>query len=130
MIGRWARLGRSGSMVAEFAFVVPVLLSLVFGLIQAGVLFVANAGLKHGVGEAARMATLWPVRSDAELTAELNAKVFGLNPARLSAPVITRGEAQGSAYAEISATYTVPMDLFVISLQPVVLRESRRVYIP
>jgi Flp pilus assembly protein TadG len=130
MIAHLSRLGRRGSTAIEFALIVPVMAALVFGIIQAGVLFFANAGLKNGVGEAARLSTLWPPRTDAQITAELRTKAFGIDKAKLPAPVITRGTAQGVPYAEITATYTVPINLYVIALPSVTLRETRRVYIP
>lgn len=130
MIAHLSRLGRRGSTVIEFALTVPLLLALALGILQAGVLFFANAGLKNGVGEAARLSTLWPPRTDAQITAELKSKAFGIDKTKLPAPVITRGTSQGVPYAEITATYTVPINLYVISLPSVTLQESRRVYIP
>lgn len=130
MIAYLSRLGRRGSIAVEFALTVPIMLALVFGIMQAGVLFFANAGLKNGVGEAARLSTLWPPRTDAQITAELRDKTFGIDKTKLPAPVITRGTSQGVPYAEISATYTVPIDLYVIALPSVTLQEKRRVYIP
>ena len=108
----------------------PLLFVLMLGLIQGGVLFLANAGLKSGVGEAARFATLWPRRTDTEITETLRSRAFGIDQSRLAAPVITRGFSQGAEYVEVSVVYSVPMDLYLNVLPPVRLTESRRAYIP
>ena len=124
------RLDRRGSMVAEFALVVPILLTLTFGIIQAGVLFLANAGLKHSLGEGARLATLFPRRTDAQIIQRIEAAQFGLNPAYLATPTISHGVSQGSDYTDISVSYTVHLDLLVTALPAVTLTERRRAYSP
>jgi Flp pilus assembly protein TadG len=130
MTARLIRRDRRGSTAVEFAITVPMLLALIFGTIQAGLIFVAIAGLKHGVGEAARLATLWPTRTDAQIRNELRAKAFGVKPANLSNPVITRSTSQGVPYAEISVSYTMPLEVFFLDLPDITLQESRRAYIP
>jgi Flp pilus assembly protein TadG len=130
MTGRLPRLDRKGSVVVEYALTVPVLLALLFGTIQAGILFIAVAGLKHAVGEAARTATLWPPRTDQQLTQAVRDKAFGINPANLTVNTVARGEARGTPFVDISASYTVPMDFFVIRLPAVTFEERRRVYVP
>ena len=124
------KLGRSGSITAEFSLTVPILLALMFGIIQVGVLFFANAGLKHGLGEAARHATLWPRRTDAQIAAKVASAAFGINTAYLATPVITHGVSQGTDYTQIDVSYRVPLNIFFISLPTVTLTDSRRVFVP
>jgi hypothetical protein len=130
MTAPWQQLDRKGAMAVEFALTVSILLALTFGMIQVGVLFIATAGLKHGIGEAARVSTLWPARTNEQITAELRAKVFGIDKSKLGTPIITRGQSQGIEYTEITASYVVPMDLFMIPLPSVTLTETRRSYVP
>jgi len=130
IFGIVARLGNSGSVLAEFSLVVPILLLLIFGIFQVGVLFLANAGLKHGLGEAARLASLFPARSDAEIAARVANASFGIDRARLAEPVITHGISQGAAYTEISVRYTVPMNIVVVTLPSITLTDRRRVFVP
>lgn len=117
-------------MAAEFSLTILVLMALMLGILQMGSLFYAYAGLKNGVGEAARFATLWPRRTDAQITAELKAKSFGLKAANLSAPVITHGISQGTDYTEITVVYAAPLDILLVPLPTVTLTETRRAYIP
>lgn len=130
MIARWNRLGRSGAMAVEFGLTIMLLMTLIVAILQFGVVFIAWAGLKNGVGEAARFATLFPPRTDVQIVGELKAKSFGLQPANLSAPVITHGIAQGARYTEISVSYSAPLDLFLVPLPSVTLNETRRAYVP
>nr|WP_310522567.1 pilus assembly protein [Polymorphobacter sp.] len=117
-------------MTAEFSLTIPVLLVMFFGLFQVGTLFIANAGLKNGIGEAARLATLYPRRSDDTIIQRLRSASYGINSANLTNVVISHGIAQGTDYTEISASYTVPMNMLVVTLPSITLSESRRVYVP
>jgi Flp pilus assembly protein TadG len=53
-------LGRpgSGQSLVEFALVLPILLLILFGIIQMGLLFASNVGLVNAVREAARYGSL------------------------------------------------------------------------
>ena len=50
----------SGATMVEFAFALPVLILMIWMLVQMGLLFRANSGIQHALGEGARFATLWP----------------------------------------------------------------------
>ena len=47
-----------GAAVIEFALTVPILVLIIYGIFQVGLLFQANAGMQHALGEGARYATL------------------------------------------------------------------------
>ncbi|OYW84733.1 MAG: hypothetical protein B7Z20_10280, partial [Sphingobium sp. 32-64-5] len=86
-----ASLGRSGASTMEFVLTIPIALVVIFGSVQIGMVFWADAGLQNALGDAARVATLWPRRSDTEIAAVFDARKFGLKPEGLSTPVITSG---------------------------------------
>lgn len=124
------RLDRAGATVVEFALTIPLILSAIFAMTQFGIVFVANAGLQNAVGEAARMATLWPRKSEDELRAKLAASRFGINPTYLSTPQFTYGSANGSDYLEISVSYQCQLDFVFISVPVITLHQARRAYLP
>ena len=123
------RSGETGAAAIEFALAMPVLVLMIVGVAQLGVLFLANAGLRSAVAEGARFATIHPRPSTAQITDRINASRFGLDPANLTAPVITYGASAGTNYAEIRMTYRVPMEFVFFSLPPVTLTETRRAFV-
>jgi Flp pilus assembly protein TadG len=136
MIRRFRKLRRDarGAAAIEFALVAPALIVFIVGIAQLGVLFMANAGLTHAVAEGARFATIFKRDTgtgptDAEIRARIADSRFGLNPANLSTPTITHGTDDGANYAEISASYDVPLDFIFFTLPPVTLTETRRAFI-
>jgi len=121
---------RRGAAAVEFAIAIPVLMLMTFACFQIGVLFLANAGLQNAVGEGARVATLWPRRTAADITAEISASQFGLDPARLSDPQLTFGSTAGQDWVDITLTYTTDLDLIFFRIEAVELEETRRAYMP
>jgi len=64
-MGRGEHAGRgisapvdSGASVVEFAFLVPLLILLLCGIIEVGWLFTQNLDVRHGAAEAARLAAV------------------------------------------------------------------------
>lgn len=118
---------RAASAV-EFGLAAPILLSFIIGLIQLGVMFGANAGLKHAVDEGARYSTIYPRPTDSQISARVTDKKFMLDPAYIVGPTITHGTDNGAAYADISMSYTVPLNFVFFTVAPVTLTQSRRAY--
>jgi Flp pilus assembly protein TadG len=121
---------RRGAAAAEFALVIPGLVLVIFTCIQLGVLFLANAGLQNAVGEGARVATLWPRRSAAQITAEIDASKFGLKDTGLSEPQLVYGNASGQDFVDVTMTYTTSLNLVFFEIDGIELEQTRRAYMP
>ena len=132
MIRRVSRMAacRSGAAAAEFAIVAPLLICAIFVTFQFGTLFFANAVLQNAIGEGARLATLWPRRTQTEIASELQASQFGLNAQNLSDPQFVTGKSGGQDFIDITMTYTVDLDFVLFKIEDVTLQETRRAYRP
>jgi Flp pilus assembly protein TadG len=58
MIVKLIRDDTRGGTLVEFTVTIPLFLSLMFGLVQAGLLLFTSSGLQHGVERAARCASV------------------------------------------------------------------------
>jgi Flp pilus assembly protein TadG len=121
-------LDRRGAGAIEFALTAPVLLIMIIGMAQIGILFEANAGLQHALGEAARYATIYPTPDETAIKAKVNAKKFGLRTSGITGPTVTPGTNSGAAYVDISMSYSVPLDFIVFTGPSVTLSATRRAY--
>lgn len=124
----WRRCAR-GSVAAEFALALPVLVLFLAGVAQLGVLFAANAGLQQAVGEGARLATIYPRPSDATITARIQKASFALNSAYLSTPTLTHGQSNGVSYVDISLTYRPTLNFIFFRGPTISITRSRRAYL-
>ena len=132
MFTRKLAADRTGSTAIEFAVAVPVLLTLMFGIFQVGILYRANAGMQHALGEGARYATLWlPANNgpptDAQIQAKVTSHKFGLNGGTWGTPSITTDSAANTKL--ITVTYSQPTDFLFFQGPTVSLTRSKLVYL-
>src|SRR5512147_279872 len=87
------RRNEEGAAAIEFAIALPVLLVMIYGIFQIGLIFQANAGMQHALGEGARYATLCTPTStgcnspsDSAVVTRMSSKVFGMNIGTFSTP--------------------------------------------
>ncbi|HET7708055.1 MAG TPA: TadE/TadG family type IV pilus assembly protein [Sphingomicrobium sp.] len=126
---RKIRADQQGAAVIETAIALPVLILFIYGIFVVGQLFQASAGMQHALGEAARLATIYPTPSDADLRARMAAKKFGTQSGTLSPLGIANGGTPAIPYKDLSLTYTQPTDFLFFNGPNVSLTRTKRVYL-
>jgi Flp pilus assembly pilin Flp len=125
MKGRICR-NQQGSAAVEFAFAAPVLLLVIIGLVQLGILFSAQAGIANAVNEAARFATTFPTPTDGQIIERMKQRRFMVRAEHMAVPAPVRGISNGVAYIDLTMTYSAPLNFVFFSTQPIPLRQTRR----
>lgn len=125
--GRLARDDR-GIAAAEFAMMAPLVLLLLFMVINLGLLFEAYNGVQHAVGEGARYATIYPRPSDDQITTVIQNAQFGLDPNLVSAPTYTHGNSNGIDYVDVTLSYQAPVSFPLFTMPAVPLSYTKRAY--
>lgn len=122
------RRDQRGAAALEFAVAVPVLIMLIYGIFRVGLLYEANAGMQHALGEGARFATLFPTPTDAQIQARMTSKLFGRGYGNftVAAPVTDAS----NAFKTLTVTYSTPMDFLIVPGPTVTVSRSKRVYMP
>jgi Flp pilus assembly protein TadG len=119
-----------GAAALEFAIAVPVLVVCIYGIFQVGLLYEANAGMQHALGEGARLASLYDrsttshVPTDDAIKAKMSAQLFGRNDGTftVSDPV------NGTGYKTLAISYTRQMSFLLLPGPRVTLNRSKKVY--
>lgn len=129
MIKRSHKLARDsrGAAALEFALGAPVLITMVWGIFQVGLIFLANAGTQSALGEAARYATIYPTPSDSALQSAITAHKFGLKNGTWSTPTISTNTANGTK--TISVVYSQPTNFLFFKGPTVSISKSKVVYL-
>lgn len=122
------RNDESGAAVIEMAFALPILIMLIWMVIQLGMVFRAMSGIQHALGEGARAATLWPVPATSTVQAKMNAAVYGIKPGTFTIPTPVAGNADGSDYLDLKVTYSQSTDLIFIPGPTITVSRSKRVW--
>lgn len=131
------RRNEEGAAAIEMAISLPVLLVLIYGIFQIGLVFQASAGMQHALGEGARYATLCiPTStgcnspSDDAIRTRMSSKLFGMNIGSFGTPTVTTpASATCTNCKDLSTTYTVTPNYLFFSGRPITLTRSKRVYI-
>jgi Flp pilus assembly protein TadG len=121
----------TGSTAIEFAVALPALVTIIWSIFQTGLIFQANAGVQHALGEAARYATLFPTPTDAQIQARITAKKFGVQNGTWNTPVIdnTNVAPANGGYKTITVTYSQPTDFLFFNGPTVNITKSKIIYL-
>ena len=112
---------RGGALI-ETAFALPVFLTLMWAVVQLGLVYRANAGIQNALGEGARYATLFPTPTDADISAKMTATVDGIGPGTF-APTVTPNTTL--KYKDLRVRYTQPTDLIMFPGPTIVITREQ-----
>lgn len=123
------RRDRKGVGAVEFALILPVLILIIVGISQMGILYFAHAGLRDLVADSARFASIDPRPTEEAVIARIDEGGFGLKADQLGEPTVTYGATDGNEWAEIELSYTINLDFIFWSTGDFQIEENRRVFI-
>ena len=129
MIRPSLRRDEQGAAAVEMALALPILLIFIYGIFQIGVILAANAGMQHALGEGARLATLYPTRTNAEIVARIEAKKFGVHVGTFGTPTVTDPPVGESGYRTLSISYSVTPNFLFFEGPAIAWTRQKRVYL-
>jgi Flp pilus assembly protein TadG len=122
------RSDERGAAVIEMAFALPALITLIWMILQLGLVLRAMSGIQHSLGEGARLATIWPVPDSAAIQAKMNAAVYGIGPGTFAIPAPVVGKADGADYLDLQVTYSQATDLLFVRGPTISVSRKKRVW--
>lgn len=128
-IARALARSRAGN-ASEFALTLPIWVITILAVVNIGRFFVARAGIQNGLGEAARVATLWPRQTEEQIRTAFTNGTFGLSSSEAPALEFATGTANGQAYVDLEVEYEPQFYLMFVNISPVTLNYSRRAFRP
>jgi Flp pilus assembly protein TadG len=144
MITRLAREQR-GAAAIETAFALPVLIMMIYGLVQFGLVYRAMAGMQQALGEGARYATLClnptttgcsapaPGSGDSPAAGTIKARikdsVYGTGPGTFTILDPAGGTDGTTRYFDLTVNYSQPTSLLLLPGPTIQVSRSKRVWI-
>ncbi len=119
----------SGAAVIEMAFALPILIMLIWMIVQLGLVFRAMSGIQHALGEGARAATLWPVPDTSDIEERMAEAVYGIGPGDFTIQPPVAGTADGSGFLDLEVDYTQDTDLLFLPGPTITVSRSKRVWV-
>jgi len=128
-----------GAAIIEMAISLPVLILMIWGIFQLGVAGQAVAGMQHGLGEGARLATLClnptaqgvcTVPTDASIRDRISNRVFGVGIGTFDTPSVTTPDPAVCVNCRLlSVTFSMPMDFLFFRGPTVTITRTKQVYL-
>jgi Flp pilus assembly protein TadG len=125
------RKDEAGAASIEMALSLPILVVLIYGIFQVGLLFQANAGMQHALGEGARYASLCipngsacNVPTNDNIKAKMNATLFGKSDGSFNVQDV----GPGVGYRTLTITYSRTMSFLLFPGPTVTLTRTKKVY--
>ena len=129
-----SRLGRDrrGGALIEFALASPILIMLAVGMVDMGAMLHASAGMRHAIGEGARLVKAQPSVTEQSIRDRMRASASGFDPASATITITRNVEPaqQNARYADFRVAYDYTLNVPFMSDMTVNLVERRRVYVP
>lgn len=126
---RKIRRNERGAAVIEMAFALPALIVLLWIIVQLGLVFRAMSGIQHGLGEGARLATLYPQPTKAAIKTKISDAVYGIGPGQFTIAEPADGTQAGADYLDLRVTYTQQTDLLLLPGPTINVTRSKRVWV-
>lgn len=123
------RLDDRGAAVIEMAFALPILIMMMWMIVQLGLVFRAMSGINHGLGEGARLATLYPQPTDDAIKTKISDAVYGIGPGSFTIKDPVAGVDLGANFLDLEVTYTQETDLLIIPGPTINVTRSKRVWV-
>ena len=126
-----------GVATIEMAFAFPVLIIMIWMIVELGMVYRGLAGIQQALGEGARYATLCLTPTASGCTAptadsiktRIQASVYGVKPGTFTVADPAYGTSGSSNFYDLRVTYSQPTSLLVLPGPTISVSRSKRVWI-
>lgn len=128
---------RKGAATIEMAFALPVMILMIWMIMQLALVFRAVAGIQQALGEGARYATLCltptmtgcTIPTAANIKTQISNAVYGIGPGTfvVDDPALTN--AGTSKYYDLKVSYTQDTDMLLFPGPTISVSRSKRVWV-
>ena len=121
---------RRGASTVDFAFALPVLVTIMLGAIQLGVYIQASGTLRHALGEGIRYAKVDPDATRDEVIAEVKNEMPAMDRESITELTFERGTENGAKFGKIAISYRLTPMIPMVPLPPITIKEEKTAWLP
>ncbi|QKG71961.1 TadE/TadG family type IV pilus assembly protein [Erythrobacter mangrovi] len=129
MITRLVRNER-GSLGIEFAFAIPVLVALIIGIVQYGLILGANGSMRNAMGEGLRLAKVNPDATETAVLDRTLDSLTGVDPNGVETLTFSRGIVDNAETGTMTMTIKLTPIIPFAPISPIELTQTKTVYLP
>lgn len=128
----WA--DRKGAAAIEIIFALPLLVTIMIGILQFALILQAQGAMRHGIGEGLRMAKVNAAATEAQILDRARASMGGSQTGNITAMDFTRGtttvNGEIAEWGRITIDFEMQPVIPVAPVPPIQLTATRTVYLP
>lgn len=126
-----------GAAAIEMAFALPVMILMIWMILQMALVFRAVAGIQQALGEGARYATLClsptttgcTIPTAANIKTKISDAVYGIGPGTFTVADPALTNAGTSKYYDLKVSYTQGTDMLLFPGPTISVSRSKRVWV-
>lgn len=119
-----------GSVGLEFGIAIPILVALIIGVLQFGLVLNANGAMRHAMGEGLRLAKVDPGATDTEVTDLVKAQLLGVNQTGIQTLTFNRATTNNIDQGTLTLTLRLTPVIPFAAIPPITLTETKTIYLP
>lgn len=120
----------SASTTVDFAFALPVLLTIMLGTFQLGQYLHASGAMRHALGEGIRYAKVHTSADSSTIKSEVLSEMAVLDPKNVVGFSFVRGTTNGVDYATIAIRYKLEAMMPLVPVPDITITETKVAYLP
>lgn len=121
---------REGSVGLEFGIALPILVALMIGILQFGLILNANGSMRNAMGEGLRLAKVNPAATNGQVLSRTRSTLVGVDPAAVTSLTFARGTSNNTQTGTMTMQVTLTPIIPFAPIPPIVLNQTKRVYLP
>lgn len=129
MVRRFFR-NSDGAAAVEFVFALPLLATLMIGILQMGMMMHAYGGMRHALGEGIRFAKVNPTATDTAVLTRTRESLVGISQAGVTALSLQRQTVNDATYVRLTMQYKFVPSIPFVSIPAITMNETKTAYLP
>ncbi|MCB2076999.1 MAG: pilus assembly protein [Novosphingobium sp.] len=130
MILRRLHSDKRGTAAIEFTFAMPLLATLMIGILQFGLVLQASGAMRHAIGEGIRFAKVHPGATQTEVLDRTREALAGVKLSGVKQLTFQRGTSNQAEYGQITMQYELDPMIPFADIPPITLNETKTAYLP
>ena len=120
---------KRGSMGLEFGLALPILVTLIIGVLQFGLVLNANGAMRNAMGEGLRLAKVNPSATTAQVTQRTKDTLIGVNHQGITKLTFARATVNNLKTGEMTMTIKLTPVIPFAPIPPIELTQTKKVYL-
>jgi Flp pilus assembly protein TadG len=116
--------------MVEFAVALPILIAMIIGVIQFGLVLNANGVMRNAMGEGLRLAKVNPTATNTAVISRARNAMVGVDRTGIQSLTFSRGTSNNVDTGTMTMTVQLTPIIPFAAIPPIVLTQTKTVYLP